>query len=1087
MPFRPTRALILALLCTPLYAQRPSLSDPTISPDGHEIAFVSGGDIWSVPAAGGEAHLLVTHPATESRPLYSPDGKKLAFISTRTGNGNIYILTLASGQLQRLTYSDVPDRLDAWSKDGQWIYFTSAIDDVAGQGDIFRVRTTGGTPLEVTHERYMNEFESSPSPDGSQIAFMAKGISASQWWRNGHAHIDETELWLKPVGDSAPYKKLLPADSKHAWPMWSADGKSLFYMSDASGAENIWETPAGSASPKALTHFKEGRVLWPSIGDSGHTIVFERNFAIWRMDTASGKAEPVRIELRGSAGTPGITRVTETSFRTLALSPDGKKVVVLAHGQLFAASAKDGGDGQRVKSEAVSMSDPQWSPDSTSVAYIAERMDGSHQLELFSFDTLKARPLTIIPGESQAPSWSPNGKLLAYVHDNKDLHVITMPDPKAKAPSTVPLPDKIITSGALAQPSLAWSPDNQWVAFTSVDARSFRNLNVIQAAGGEPHPITFLGNGETAYSRIAWSPDGKYILFETAQRSENIQIARVDLLPHVPRFREDEFRDLFRTTRPPGTPATPATPTTPAETPASEPKADATDTPDKPKPAAPEKKQPEPVKIVFEGIRRRLTILPLGLSAERPVISPDGKVLLFSAETARQESLYTYSLDELAREPAVARQLTSTPGSKGAYAFSPDSKEVFFLENGTVKTIALESRTPKTVAISGRLQIDFDQEKKVVFEEAWGTLNRRFYDGKFNGQDWRKLHDEWQPYIDGAQTGDELRRDINLLIGELNSSHSGINRPMPGPGGAEPRTTQVGNLGLRFDREKYEAGQGLIVREVIQLGPAFIEGSIKPGDKLISINGDAIEGYDLDQLLEDTVNHRTVLSVETAGKSREVIVRPIPSAAAVGLVYRQWVEERRAYVDRISGGKIGYVHLAAMGDGDLQQLYLDIDAQNESKQGVIVDVRNNNGGYINGYALDVFTRKNYLEMTPRNMGTVPSRQDLGQRALGLPTILVTNESTLSDGEDFTEGYRSLQLGKVVGEPTAGWIIFTGAQQLIDGSSVRLPFTRVQDLRGQTMEMHPRPVDIEVDREEGETSAGTDGQLDRAVKELLTAR
>jgi len=240
----------------------PSLSDPAISPDGREIAFVSGGDIWTVAAAGGEAHLLVTHPATESRPLYSPDGTKMAFISTRTGAGNIYLLTLATGELTRLTYSDRPDSLDGWSHDGKWIYFTSAVNDVAGQGDIFRMSSSGGTPLEVSHERYLGEFESAPSPDGQTIALMAKGLSFAQWWRNGHAHIDETEVWLKPVAESGKYQMLLKADAKHAWPMWSADGKTLFYMSDASGGENIWAVPvAAPESAKELTHFKEGRVF----------------------------------------------------------------------------------------------------------------------------------------------------------------------------------------------------------------------------------------------------------------------------------------------------------------------------------------------------------------------------------------------------------------------------------------------------------------------------------------------------------------------------------------------------------------------------------------------------------------------------------------------------------------------------------------------------------------------------------------------------------------------------------------------------------------------------------------------------------
>ncbi len=1048
----------------------PSLNDPSISPDGKEISFVSGGDIWTVAAGGGEAHLLVTNPATESRPLYSPDGTKLAFVSTRTGAGNIYVLTLTTGELVRLTYSDRPDSLDGWSHDGKWIYFTSAVNDVAGQGDIFRVSSAGGTPLEVSRERYLNEFESAPSPDGQTIALMAKGLSSAQWWRNGHAHIDETEVWLKPIAESGKYQMLLKADAKHAWPMWSADGKTLFYMSDGSGAENIWAVSVSTpGSAKEMTRFKEGRVLWPSIGDGGKTIVFERNFAIWKMDTATGKAERVPITLRGVPASPGVTHVTETNFGTMALSSDGKKIALIAHGEVFAASAKDGGEAQRLTHTATAESDPVWSADSMKVVYRSEAGTGEasgHNLVMYDFAKGKQEILTRPGSEDSEAKWSPDGKSVAYLRNNKELHVLTVPIEAGTA-----VADRMVASGELPESSIAWSPDSQWVAYTADDSRSFRNVRVVLAAGGESHAVSFLANGQIG--EVVWSPDGKYLLFDTAQRSEQAQIARVDLLPHVPKYREDEFRELFRPSK------TPGTPTTPAATPQTEEK------PETPGADAKKKPEPVPVKIVFEGIHNRLTFLPLGLNVEEPVISPDGKTLLFAARVANQQSLYTYNLDELAKEPPVARQLTSTPGRKSDYAFSADNKDVFYLENGMVKTITIESRTPKTIAVSASMQIDFDAEKKVVFEEAWETLNRRFYDAKFNGHDWLKLHDEWTPYIAGVRTPDELRRDINLLIGELNSSHSGINRGM-GPGNG-PQPVQVGNLGLRFDREAYELGKGLVVREVIALGPAAIEGSIKPGDRLVSVNGEDVGAKNLDSMLEDTVGKRVVLGVETEGKTREAVVRPVSSVAAVGLLYRQWVESRRALVDRVSGGKLGYVHIADMSDASLQQLYIDLDAQNEAKQGVVVDVRNNNGGYINGYALDVFTRKNYLMMTPRDLTPVPSRQNLGQRALGLPTVLVTNESSLSDAEDFTEGYRSLKLGEVVGEPTAGWIIFTGAQPLIDGSAVRVPGWRIQDLRGQTMEMHPRPVDVEVARPLGETETGSDAQLERAVQELLSAK
>jgi Tol biopolymer transport system component/C-terminal processing protease CtpA/Prc len=978
----------------------PSLSDPAISPDGKEIAFVSGGDIWTVAAGGGEAHLLVTNPATESRPLYSPDGTKLAFVSTRTGAGNIYVLTLATGDLMRLTSSDRPDLLDGWSHDGKWIYFTSAVNDVAGQGDIFRVSTAGGTPLEVSRERYLNEFESAPSPDGQTIVLMAKGLSSSQWWRNGHAHIDETEVWLKPVTGSGKYQMFLKADAKHAWPMWSADGKTLFYMSDASGAENIWSASlATPAAAKELTHFKEGRVLWPSVGDGGKTIVFERNFTIWKMDTTTGKAERIPITLRGVPASPGVTHLTETNFSAMALSPDGKKIAVIAHGEVFAVSAKDGGEAQRLTHTATAESDPEWSADSMKLVYRSEAGSGEssgHNLVMYDFASGKESALTQPGNEDTTPRWAPDGKSVAYVRNEKELHVVGVPSKDASGS------DRVVATGAMPGSAVTWSPDGQWIAYSVQDKRSFRNVDVVLATGGESHPVSFLANGETA-SKIAWSPDGHYLLFDTAQRSEQVQIARVDLLPHVPKYREDEFRELFRPSKTPGTPSSPTAPSTPeVTTPATEEKAA---TPAAGAGATEAKKKPEPVKIVFEGIRNRLTLLPLGLNAEAPVISSDGKTLLFGARSANQLGLYTYSLEELPKEPAAVRQLTSTAGRKTDYAFSPDAKDVFYLENGAVKMITVEARTMKAIEVTAPMQIDFDVEKKVVFEEAWETLNRRFYDAKFNGHDWLKLHDEWAPYIAGVKTSDELRRDINLLIGELNSSHSGINRPM-GPNSG-PQPVQVGNLGLRFDREAYEAGKGLIVREVIALGPAAIEGTIKPGDRLVSVNGDAVGTKNLDGMLEDTVGKRVVLEIETAGKTRDAVVRPVSSVAAVGLLYRQWVEERRALVDRVSGGKIGYVHIADMSDASLQQLFIDLDAQNESKQGVVVDVRNNNGGYINGYALDVFTRQNYLMMTPRGLSAVPSRQNLGQRALGLPTVLVTNESSLSDAEDFTEGYRSL--------------------------------------------------------------------------------
>lgn len=1034
----------------------PSLSQPALSPDGREIAFVSGGDIWTVPAEGGEAHLLVSNPATESRPMYSPDGTRLAFVSTRTGNGDIYVLTLASGELARITYADAAEDLDGWSADGRWIYFNSDANDIARTTDVFRVSAEGGTPLEVSRERYLSEFDSAPSPDGKTLALMAKGLSHVQWWRDGHSHIDDTELWLKSIADDAGYKVLLPDDAKHGWPMWSEDGLTLYYMSDKTGPENLWAVKVSDGAEKQLTHFKSGRVLFPTIGAHGKTIVFERNLTIWKMDIAGGNASQVHIELRGSPAGEGVQHEVASKFTEMALSPDGKKVAMVAHGDIFATTTRDGGEAIRITSTPEEEKGLRWSPDSQRIVYQSLR-NGHSNLYEYDFTTDKERQLTNGTAEDEYPRYSPDGKSIAYTGDEKQLHLLTLAD----------LSDRVLATDYLDDPQLAFSPAGDWIAFTTYGYDSFRNLKVVPTAGGDARPVTFLANGESAH-HIAWSPDGKYILFETAQRSETFDIARVDLTLHVPTYKEDEFRDLFRS---PAQPAPPRPETRPAVT-------ENQNLKEKPADQAEAAKKPGPIAIRFDGIRDRLTLLPVGLNAVQPVISPDGKTMVFEAIAGHQTNLYSYSLEDNPKEPPVAHQLTSSSGEKSNWQFGPDSKEIFYLESGQLHRLALEGGASKGIPVSATFDVDFSIEKNVAFEEAWHQLNRRFYDSSFHGRNWSALHDEFAPYVAGSQTPDEMRRDINLMIGELDASHSGIS----GPGNG---SQHVGRLGLRFDRTAYESGRGLIVREVVPLGPAAIEG-IVVGDRLLAVNGQPIEARtNLDQLLTDTIGRRTVLHVAAAdGKERDVVVMPVTTTTEAGLLYRAWIDQNRAAVEKLSGGRLGYVHLADMSDHALRQLYLDLDAQNENKDGVVIDIRNNNGGYVNGYALDVFTRKNFLTLTPRDLPPTPSRQILGQRALGKPTILLTNESTLSDGEDFTEGYRDLHLGKVVGVPTAGWIIYTDGTELIDGSHLRLPEIRVQDERGETMEEHPRPVDVEVVRKPGETEDGHDAQLDRAVTELL---
>ena len=1096
MPRLPILALVLGVSAAlnaaapaPTITPRVAYAEPAIAPDGSEIAFVSGGDIWTVPAAGGEARLLISSAANDTHPLYSPDKTRIAFVSTRTGGGDVYVLTLSTGDVSRVTYDDGNDQLTGWSRDGKSLYFFTNAHDLSGSmNDIYRVPADGGTPMPISADRYTNEFFADESPDGRWLALDAHGIASGQWWRHGRSHIDEAQIWLRDLrAPDAPssWRRVTGEGAKDLWPMWNSDGKTIFFVSDRSGAENIWRvSPDAGSSAAQVTHFTDGRVLWPDAAARANAIVFERNFAIWKLDPESGNAAEVPITRLGAPAGPAVDHVSLTNdFSDLALSPDGKKVAFAARGEIFAASAKDGGDAARVTATPAAESAPVWSPDSRHIVYSSER-DGDARLFLYDFTTTKERRLTGPPsadtksGSSEgdyAARFSPDGKRVAFVRGGTELHLIDVESGN----------DRVLTRGIISDPiqggqPISWSPDGKWLAYFTTGARGFTNASVVPADGGDGKAVSFLANGNA--SSVAWSPDGTFLVFDTSQRTEPGQLARVELILRAPKFREDQFRDLFNEENTPGQPGRPA----PSTKPAPPAPADAVkpDQPSTTETAAGAKKKPvAPVKVVFDDIRKRLSLLPTGLDVQQAFISPDGKMLVLIAGAAGQQNLYSWSLDETSRERPVARQLTSTSGRKADVAFTADSKEIFYLDAGRIQSMPLDKREARPLAVTAALDVDFSAEKAAAFDQAFRLLRDNFFDPAFHGVDWTAERGRIEPYIAGSRTPDEWRRIASLMIGELNASHMGINGPGSG-GGA----TGVGHLGLDFERGEYEKSGHLKVLHVITLGPAALVGSIGVGDTIDAIDGRAIGAHvNVDALLENTVGHRVVLTVSHGGHSADVPVRPISAASERGLRYREWVDQRRAYVLKVSGGKLGYVHMPDMSAASLAQLYVDLDAENIAREGVVIDVRNNNGGFVNAYALDVFSRQHYLNMTQRGQETAPARSVLGQRALEKPTVLVTNEHSLSDAEDFTEGYRAMKLGPVVGEPTAGWIIYTWNTQLLDGTVLRLPRVRITDRTGAPMELHPRSVDVTVDRPIGESYGPDDVQLKKAVEALLAPR
>jgi tricorn protease len=1044
-------------------APAPAFAEPSVSPDHSEIAFVSGGDVWSVPSSGGTARLLAAAGGVAHRPLFSPDGKRLAFYSAQPGANGIYVLTLEGGTLRRLTHDDAVTDISGWAPDGRTIYFTSPSHNIAYFNDVMRVPVDGGTPMQALHEDYVMANAAAPSPDGASIAFVRNGYT--QWWRRGHSHMDQSEIVVAHPA-AKRFETITNGEAKDQWPMWSPDGRTLYFVSDRSGSDELWAHGADGRL-RQLTALRGGRVLWPSISRDGRLIAFERAMKIWTYDVDSGAARELAIVPRGLPDVVGERHLTLTNrFTALSLAPDGKKIAFVGRARVFAASAQDGGDAQLVTPHGEAAYDlPVWAPGSRRVAYVIDR--GAEQaLATYEFPDGPERVLTPAGHHDDYPHWSPDGKTLAFVRDGRELHLL---DLATRA-------DRVLASGIMDRRpfgdlgDIAFSPAGDWIAYVDLDRGGFNNVYVVRTSGGPAHPITFLPNGNGG--PLAWSPDGTRLYVVTSQRTEPGQVAQVDLIPRAPHFREDAFRKLFQEEPRPELPSR----TVPTPAPSSS-----------PRPQPPASPSPAPARrteIDFTNIRERVSFVATGLDVTRVVVTPDSKTLVLVANAAAQTNLYAYSVDETSPDPQVAKQLTSTLGFKTDVAVAPDGKSAFYLDAGRVWTVPLAGGAAKPVALSAELDADFAHDKRVVFAQTWSLLDRWYADPTFHGANWPALRGAYEPYALAARTPQEFGRVLSLMIGELNSSHTGIRVPSP------PNVPQfvTGRIGVDWDAAAYERTGRLRIAAVVPLGPAAVAGRLNAGDEVVAVGGTPVDRTtDVDALLANRIGKRTELRIAPRGDAaaaRTVIVLPVDRGVEEQLRYRAWVASRRAYVERASGGRLGYVHLYDMGDGSLQKFYADLDVLNRAKAGVVVDVRNNEGGFVDPYAVDVLTRREYLTFKSRFGYDPPERTSLGQRVLDRPSVLVTNEHSLSDAENFSEAYRQLRAGSVVGVPTAGWIIFTSGTSLADGTFLRLPSTRVIAHDGVDMELHPRPVDVRADNPPGAFERGEDPQLDAAVRELL---
>ncbi len=1072
----------------------PYLRQPSLSPDGSKIAFCYAGDVWIVPTGGGEASRITSHASNDSDPIFSPDGTQLAFASQRTGGGNIYTISLQSNHPpKRLTYHDESIPPACWSPDGQWLYFTSDYDGIRGAS--YKIHIDGGTPIQIAGDPRETHYNLAISPDGKTLAFNNNG---SQWWRHGQHPSGHSDIWI--VGEAVgadDHRRLTQYLGKNLRPMWNADDTGLYYLSDRDGEENIWYmTREGDAAVEQVTHFADGRVLRPSISADGQWIVFERDFQIWRLNLESRMSEPVKITLQTDEKLTPIQHHSYASgINEFELAPDGKKVAFIVHGEVFADLAdkgdkvKKGGDSFKVTDTPFRESQVRWHPESDRVVYISDRT-GHNEVFQYHFKKRVETQLTDSPEQKYTPKFSPDGKWLAYIQVplNPD---ITRSDGEIWLMNTETeekrsfITDQVFIG--VPQPTeFEWSPDSQWLAFIATDTHFFSNLYVQHIEADAPKQLTFLSNIST--DDILWAPNGKFIIFNTGQYRAESQIARVDLKPIQPVFKEEDFDRLFREEKPDKPQPPEAESSEKAETDSgAESSEDSENEQDGESQQAkkPEKKI-EPVEIEFEGIKYRLRFLTdFKLNASAESIRPNSKTLIFRAAMTGQPNLWSLSLEEDKRGE-LPKQLTGTASGKGNVHFIPNGKRFYYTDGGRIHAVGLgedgaKEGDAKALDTRAEVEVNFHLEKLQAFDEAWGLIRDGFYDPQFHGCDWEQIRQIFRPMIEGVQTQAEFRELLNLMVGELNASHLGA--------GGRTDNAPDSFLGVDFDRESLERDGHFKISAIIPESPLTLpEEPGQVGEYIVAVDEVALDrGVNLPEQLQRKQGRRVTVKLNDKPElegARELTVQPIDSGQHRNLRYKEWVRWNEAYVHEKSRRRLGYVHIREMSYQAYLQFIADLDTETHDREGVVLDVRFNPGGHIAPFILDVLHRRAYTQSNYRGLISTTDTNLAGNRILEQPVILITNEHSGSNAEMFSEGFRKLGLGKVVGMPTAGAVIWTWGWALLDGTVFRLPRLRVSTLEGENTEGTARPVDLQVDRPLGEAAQGIDSQLDVAVEQLL---